>query len=301
MLTIVDEYSRFPFAFACANTDAKTVINCLNCLFSLFGMPNCIHTDRAATFMSHELSSYLQRRGIACSHTSVYNAPGNGQCERYNGIIWSAVKLALKSRNLDIRQWESVLPDALHSIRSLLCTATNSTPHERMFNFERRSTFGTSVPMWMSEPGPVFLKRHKRTNKYDSVVDKVDLIHATPNYAVVRMFSGRETTVSLRDIAPYYSCEVLPNPSQSGEGTDFDRRNDSVVNDDSVVVDGSVIANDSMVVDGGDLVIQNRSSETIIGENENNVGSQTTTQPDAPRRSSRVRKAVDRYGAVPYS
>ena len=79
-----------------------------------------------------------------------------------------------------------------------------------------------------------------------------------------------------------------------------------------------------MIVDGGDSVIQNRSSETIIGENENNVGSifylflcypyvqqnnkfdfdfdsKTTTQPDAPRRSSRVRKAVDRYGAVPYS
>ena len=72
-------------------------------------MSSYIHTDRAATFMSHELSSYLQRRGIACSHTSVYNAPGNGQCERYNGIIWSVVKLALKSCNLDIRQWESVL------------------------------------------------------------------------------------------------------------------------------------------------------------------------------------------------
>ena len=99
-------------------------------------MPSYIHTDIAATFMSHELSSYLQRRGIACSHTSVYNAPGNDQCKRYSGIIWSAVKLALKSRNLDIRQWEFVfvLPEALHSIRSLLCTATNSTPHERTRN-----------------------------------------------------------------------------------------------------------------------------------------------------------------------
>ena len=105
LLTVVDEFSRFPFAFACANTDARTVIVCLNQLFSMFGMPSYIHTDRAATFMSLELLSYLQRRGIACSHTAVYNAPGNGQCERYNGIIWSAVKLALKSRGLDIRQW----------------------------------------------------------------------------------------------------------------------------------------------------------------------------------------------------
>ena len=83
--------------------EACTVITCLNQLFALFVMPNYVHTDRAATFMSQELSSYFQRRGIACSRTSAYNAPGNGQCERYNGIIWSAVRLALKSRKLDIR------------------------------------------------------------------------------------------------------------------------------------------------------------------------------------------------------
>ena len=65
------------------------------------------------------------RRGVACSRTSVYNAPGNGQCERYNGVIWSAIRLALRSRKLDIRQWELVLPDALHLIRSLLCHKSN--------------------------------------------------------------------------------------------------------------------------------------------------------------------------------
>jgi len=83
----------------------------------------------------------LRERDIACSRTSVYNAPGNGQCERYNGIIWTAIKLAIKSRKLDIAQWECVLPDALHSIRSLLCTATNATPHERLFHF-------TSIDIW---------------------------------------------------------------------------------------------------------------------------------------------------------
>ena len=52
--------------------------------------------------------------------------------------------------------------------------------------------------------------------------------------------------MSLRDIALYHSCKVLPNPSQSGEGSNFDHRNDFVVNDDFVVVDDSVIANDSI-------------------------------------------------------
>ena len=88
---------------------------------------------------------FLRQHSIACSRTSVYNAPGNGECERCNGI---AVKLAIKSRKQDIPRWECVLPDALHSTRSLLCTTTNATPHERLFQFTRRSTFGVSISTW---------------------------------------------------------------------------------------------------------------------------------------------------------
>ena len=76
----------------------------------------------------------------------MYNAPENGQCEGYNGIIWSAVKLSLQSRILPIEHWEPVLPKALHSTRSLLCTATSETSHKRLFNFKRRSPLGISVP-----------------------------------------------------------------------------------------------------------------------------------------------------------
>ena len=134
LLTIIDEYSRFPFGFACPNVNAKTVISCLNQVFVMFGMPAYIQPDRGIAFTSQELLSYLQKRGVACSRTSVYNVPGNEQCERYNSIIWSAIKFALKSRCFDICHWQLVLPDALHSVRSLLCT---ETPHERMFLFKR--------------------------------------------------------------------------------------------------------------------------------------------------------------------
>ena len=100
ILTVVDEYSRFPFAFPCPNMQSSTVIRCLDQIFALCGMPNYIHSDLGTSFLSRELKDYLTKGGIATSKTTPYHPIGNGQVERYNGIIWKAVRRALRSANL---------------------------------------------------------------------------------------------------------------------------------------------------------------------------------------------------------
>ena len=137
LLTIVDEFSRFPFAFPCQDMTTQTVINCFCQLFSIFGMPSFIHSDRGSSFMSTELQTFLHNKGVATSRTTAYNPQGNGQVEKLNHTLWRTILLTLKSRKLPTTHWEDVLPDALHSIRSLLCTATNATPHERLFLYNR--------------------------------------------------------------------------------------------------------------------------------------------------------------------
>ena len=63
-------------------------------------------------------------------------------------------------------------------------------------------------------PGPVFLKQHVRKSKYDPIVRKVELLEANPNYAHIRHEDGRESTVSLRDIAPYVEPATVQEPDQ---------------------------------------------------------------------------------------
>ena len=94
------------------------------------------YSDRRTSFLSKEVCKYLINLRIATSRTKPYHPLGNGQCERYNGIIWKHTLLALASRNLKESQSETVLPEVLRSIRSLLCTATNATPHERLFSYQ---------------------------------------------------------------------------------------------------------------------------------------------------------------------
>ena len=182
---------------------------CLNQLFVLFGMPSYIHSDQAKTFLSRKFVAFLNNKGVRTNHSSFYNIRENKQIEKFNVTIWTAVKLALKLKNLPIDHWEQVLSEALHLIRSLLCTATNTTPHERLFNYQRRSTMGVTFPTWLSQSGPVLLRRHARSSKHEPVVDKVELMHATPTYAQVRFPTGREATVSLRDIAPITERQVI--------------------------------------------------------------------------------------------
>ena len=55
LLVVIDEYSRFPFAFPCPDLYSSTVINCLNKLFSLCGMPQYVHSDNAKSFSSGSL------------------------------------------------------------------------------------------------------------------------------------------------------------------------------------------------------------------------------------------------------
>ena len=144
-LNVVDEFSRFPFVIPVPDMTSSTVISSLCTLFTTFGMPSMIHSDRGSSLISHELKQFLTSKGISTSRTTPYHPIGNGQVEKMNHTVWRAVTLSLRSKKLPQSRWQEVLPDVLHSIQTLLCTATNCTPHERLFTFQRRSGSGTSL------------------------------------------------------------------------------------------------------------------------------------------------------------
>ena len=82
----------------------ETVIKCLNDLFTLCGVSSCVYSDNAVSFLSREIKDFFTERGIATSHCSVYHPTRNSQVERYNGVIWCSVRLALKAQNQPIER-----------------------------------------------------------------------------------------------------------------------------------------------------------------------------------------------------
>ena len=115
------------------------------------GCPSFCILDNAKSFLSGDLKDFLLKRSVASNKSSPYHPTGNSQVERYVGVVWKSIRLALRSKDLTVSCWETVLSDALHSVRSLLNTTTNSTPHELFFNFTR------TLSMWQAFTGLALL------------------------------------------------------------------------------------------------------------------------------------------------
>ena len=279
ILVIIDEYSRFPFAYPCRDMTATTVINCLTDLFSVFGLPEYVHSDRGKSFLSQDLTKFLATKGIASSKSTPYHPTGNSQCERLNQTLWKSIKLLLSTRGLQERQWEAVLPDALHTIRSLLCTATNSTPHDRLFNFARRSMLGPSVPDWLLSGGTVLLRNFVR-NKNEPLGVEVELLDANPKYALIRHADGRESTVSTGDLAPY------PDDANNQKPIAVKPIENSKILSEE--------ARDVSTTDTHDKSCQE--SPNTPKESENSPSPLDITDMPTLRRSTRIKRQPDRYG-----
>ena len=79
ILTIVDEYSRFTWAYPCKDTSTATVIKIYNDLFATFGTPGTIHSDRGSGFLSTSMRGYLNDLRINISKKNSLSYTGERQ------------------------------------------------------------------------------------------------------------------------------------------------------------------------------------------------------------------------------
>ena len=62
MLSVIDEYSRFPFTFPCSHINAETAIKCLTQLFLLFVCVQIFISDRGSAFMQKSLLHFYEAK-----------------------------------------------------------------------------------------------------------------------------------------------------------------------------------------------------------------------------------------------
>ena len=84
---------------------------------------------------------------------------------------------------------------------------------------------GHALPSWLVNKDKALVRKQVRQSKYDDWVEECEIIHVTPSYAQIQTESGKEQTVSLRDLAPL--------PAQENIVSDGIRTHPAPVTDDS--------------------------------------------------------------------
>ena len=117
--------------------------------------------------------------------------------------MWKAVQCLLHSTNRPQTDWESVLPSALSSIRTLINTVTKESPHDRFFCLKRGEPLirpSSSAP-WLRADAPAYLRKFVRAKDQAPVVPVQISEIISPHLARVSFGDGRADTVSTSDLS----------------------------------------------------------------------------------------------------
>ena len=120
ILTVVDEFTKYGFAFEVKSENAATMAKLLyNRVYSQFGIPHSVHTDQGKSFVSRVMRELSTKLGIQQTTSTTYRPQANGGCERLNATILDRIGTLDPGQK---RKWHEQLPS--------LMMAYNSTTHE---------------------------------------------------------------------------------------------------------------------------------------------------------------------------
>lgn len=131
ILTIVDGFTKYLFARPVRDTKTRTVIKVLQNLFHDFGVPRRIISDRGTAFTSGQFKEFCAKKGIKHVLNAVACPRANGQAERFNRTILTA--LSAQNFGKDERIWDEQLGKVQWGINNTINASTKKTASEVMF------------------------------------------------------------------------------------------------------------------------------------------------------------------------
>ena len=131
VLTCVDEFIKYAFAFQVKYENAaKTAETLYKNIYTKYGIPKYIHSDRGASFLSKVIKELNNILCIKHTVTTPYRPQSNGSCERLNSIIINRIRtLHPREKN----RWHLHLDSLILAYTSTVHESTGISPFYGMF------------------------------------------------------------------------------------------------------------------------------------------------------------------------
>nr|GEV76414.1 reverse transcriptase domain-containing protein [Tanacetum cinerariifolium] len=130
ILVAVDYLSKWVEAKALLTNDARVVVKFLKSLFSQFGTPKAIISDRGTHFCNNQFSRVMSKYGVTHHLSTAYHPQTSGQVEVTNrGLKRILERTVGENRTL----WSDKLEDALWAFRTAFKTPIGCTPYRLVY------------------------------------------------------------------------------------------------------------------------------------------------------------------------
>jgi len=200
ILTLMDYFTKWCEAFPMWNQEASTIAGILvDRVFSRFGTPLQILTDRGSNFESSLFQSLCKRLGIDHIRTTAYHPSTNGMIERFHRTLNT---MLAKMVNESQRNWDQLLPSALAAYRATVHETTGFTPN---MLFLGRETFGP-IDILLGSPRDDTMTM----NIHNFVEERTERMKLS--YDIVRKHLESCAVTSKR----YYDMRVRPQTFETG-------------------------------------------------------------------------------------
>ena len=130
ILVAVDYVSKWVEASALPTNDGRVVVKFLKKLFTRFGTPRALISDRGTHFCNAQLEKLLKKYGVTHKLATPYHPQTSGQAEISNREI---KRILEKTVNYFRKDWSLKLADALWAYRTAYKTPIGTSPYKLVY------------------------------------------------------------------------------------------------------------------------------------------------------------------------
>ena len=137
VVVIQDLFTKWPMAFAVPDQKAARLARLIaEEVIPLFGVPECLLSDRGTNLLSHLMIDLCRMLGITKLNTTAYHPQCDGAVERFNRTLKTMLRKHAAKFGC---QWDRFLPGVLWAYRNTPHTSTGEKPSFLLFGLDCRT------------------------------------------------------------------------------------------------------------------------------------------------------------------
>ena len=130
ILVLTDYFTKWASAFALPDSETSTCMRAMyDGFFSIFGLPQQIHTDLGRNFEGKLFHELCQLIGVRKTHTTPFHSQSDGQTERMNRTL---LQMLRTTADENPHSWPRRLPTVMSAYKMTFHSVTGVTPNMAM-------------------------------------------------------------------------------------------------------------------------------------------------------------------------